>query len=64
MGNLVAHDVVASLNYLFYLYIIIFINLKDISLYVMLGNAHVLDEELNLLLLGIPYHTIISHKFD
>ena len=35
MGNLVAHDVVASLNYLFYLYIIIFINLKDICVYVM-----------------------------
>ena len=35
MGNLVAHDVMASLNYLFYLYIIIFINLKDICVYVM-----------------------------
>ena len=35
----------------------------------MWGNAQVLDEELNLLLLGffwdgIRYGTIISHKFD
>ena len=67
MGNLVADDVVASLIYLF-LYIF-FINLKDICVYVMWGNAQVLDEELNLLLLGffwdgIRYGTIISHKFD
>ena len=55
MGNLVADDVVASLIYLFFIYTLLFffINLKDICVYVMYGNAQVLDEELNLLLLGL-----------
>ena len=52
MGNLVAHDVVASLNYFFFIYTLFFlINLKDACVNVMQGNALVLDEELNLLLL-------------
>ena len=65
MGNLVAHDVMESLIYLCF----IFTNIKYVCVNVMQGNAQVLDEELNLLLLGffwdgIPYGTIISHKFD
>ena len=35
MGNLVADDVVASLIYLFFICTFFFINLKDISVYVM-----------------------------
>ena len=38
--------------FMFYLYIIFFINLKDACVNVMYGNAQVLDEELNLLWLG------------
>ena len=51
VGNLVAHDVVASLIYYCFIYTLfyIYINLKDICVYVMLGNGQVLDEELNLL---------------
>ena len=48
MGNLVAHDVVAILIYLY----IFFINLKDVCVNVVYGNSQVLDEELNLLWLG------------
>ena len=64
MGNLVAHDVVASLIYFCSIYTyFFFINLEDICVYVMEGNTQVLDEELNLLLVGffwdgIPYGTI------
>ena len=53
MGNLVAHDVVASLIYFCSIYTyFFFINLEDICVYVMEGNTQVLDEELNLLLVG------------
>ena len=66
MGNLVAHDVMASLIYLCFIYIyiyIFFINLKDICVYVMCGNAQVLDEVLNLLLLGffvMVFHMVLE----
>ena len=49
MGNLVAHDVVASLIYLCFIYtLFFFINIKDVCVNVMYENAQVLDEELNL----------------
>ena len=48
IGNLVAQDVVAILIYLFDF----FINLKDVCVNVVYGNAPVLNEELNLLWLG------------
>ena len=63
MGNLVAHDDVASLIYFCFIYIyIFFINLKDICVYVMWGNAQVLDEELSLFLLGffgMVFHMVL-----
>ena len=44
MENLVAHDVLTSLIYFYYIYIYIYIyiiNLKEICVYVMEGNAQV-----------------------
>ena len=54
MRNLVAHDVMASFIYFCFIYTLCFFfrNLKDVCVNVMQGNAHVLDEELNLLWLG------------
>ena len=52
MGNLIAHDVVASLIYLCFIYTFFFINLKDVCVNVMYENAQILDEELNFLWLG------------
>ena len=68
-GNLVAHDVVASLIYYCFIYTLfyIYINLKDICVYVMQGNARVLDEELNLLLLGflgMVFHMVLSFHIN
>ena len=48
MGNLVAHDVLASLIYFYFIYTLFyFINLKDICAYVMLANAEVLEKLIN-----------------
>ena len=53
MGNLVAHDVEATLIYFcFICTLFFFINLKDVCVNVMQGNAQVLEEELNRLWLG------------
>ena len=64
MGNLVVHDVVVSLIYFYFIYrLFYFINLKDICVYVMLGNAQVLEEELNLLwpsFLGMVFHMLLA----
>ena len=50
MGKLVAYDVMVSLIYFYFIYTLFcFINLTDICVYVVWGNAQVLDEELNLL---------------
>ena len=50
MRNLIVNDVVATLIYFYFIYTLFyFINLKHICVYVMQGNAQVLDEELNLL---------------
>ena len=55
MGNLVAHDVVESLIYFFFIYTLFFyINLKVLCDNVMEGNTKVLDEKLNLLWPGFP----------
>ena len=68
MGNLVAHDVVGSLIYFCFVYtFFLFINLKDICVYVMYGNAQVLDEKLNLLLLGffgLVFHMVLSFHIN
>ena len=65
MGNLVAHDAMVSLINLHFIYILFSsINLKDICVYVMLGNGQVLVEELNLLwpgFLGMVYHRYLYH---
>ena len=64
MGNLVVHDVVVSLIYFYFIYrLFYFINLKDICVYVMWGNAQVLEEELNLLwpsFLGMVFHMLLA----
>ena len=54
MGNLVAHDVLASLIYFYFIYTLffLFINLTDVCVNVMYRNVKVFDEELNLLWLG------------
>ena len=54
MGNLVAHDVMAILLYLWFIYALFFfyINLKNVCVNVVKQNAKVLDKELNLLWLG------------
>ena len=41
MGNPIAHDILASLIYFYFISIYIFINLKEICVYVMEGNAQV-----------------------
>ena len=67
MGNLVAHDVVASLIYFRFIYTFFFINIKDICDYVIQGNAQVLDEWLNLLLLGffrMVFHKVLSFHIN
>ena len=68
MGNLVAHDVMVSLINFYFIYILFsFINLKDICIYVMLGNAQVLDEELNLLwpgFLGMVFHMLLAFHIN
>ena len=63
IGNLVAQDVVAILIYLFDF----FINLKDVCVNVVYGNAQVLEEELNLLLLGffgMAFHMVLSYHIN
>ena len=64
MGNLVAHDVIGSLSYLFFIYtLFFFINLKVLCGKVILRNAHVLDKELNLLWLGVLGMVFDSYQF-
>ena len=68
MGNLVAHGVLASLLYFYFIYTLFsFINLKDICFYVMYGNAQALDEELNLLwpgFLGMVSHILLAFHIN
>ena len=68
MGNLVAYDAMVSLINFYLIYILFsFINIKDICVYVMLGNAQVLDEELNLLwpgFLGMVFHMLLAFHIN
>ena len=68
MGNLVAYDAMVSLINFYLIYILFsFINIKDICVYVMLGNAQVLDEELNLLwpgFLGMVFHKLLAFHIN
>ena len=49
MGSLVVHDVmVILLSFLFIYALLFFVNLKDVCVNVVWGNAQVLDEELDL----------------
>ena len=53
--------------FMFYLYIIFFINLKDACVNVMYGNAQVLDEELNLILsgfLGMLFYMLLAFHIN
>ena len=68
MGNLVAHDAMVSLINFYFIYILFsFINLKDICVYVMLGNSQVLVKELNLLwpgILGMVFHMLLAFHIN
>ena len=68
MGNLVAHDAMTSLIYFHCINkFFFFINLKDICVYVMYGNAQVLDEELNLLwlsFLGMVFDMLVAFHIN
>ena len=68
MGNLVAHDAMVSLINFYFIYILFsFINLKDICVYVMLGNGQVLVEELNLLwpgFLEMVFHMLLAFHIN
>ena len=68
MGNLVAYDAMVSLSNFYLIFILFsFINIKDICVYVMLGNAQVLDEELNLLwpgFLGMVFHMLLAFHIN
>ena len=69
MGNLVAHDVLGSLiNFCFVYTFFLFINLKDMCL-CNVGKCSSFKRKVKpsfawFLWVGIPYGTIISHKFD
>ena len=68
MGNLVAYDAMVSLINFYLIYILFsFINIKDICVYVMLGNAQVLHEELNFLwpgFLGMVFHMLLAFHIN
>ena len=63
-----SNDEVASLIYFYFIYTLFyFINLKDICVYVMWGNAQVLDEELNLLwpgFLGMVFYMLLAFHIN